>query len=316
MDFISISENPFPNKGLIPSKIFIVPYRSRVQHKFFLSKYMTFLLEDEEPGSYEIYFSHQCDDRPFNRGATKNIGFLAMKKKYPADYKNMNFIFNDVDTLPFNKIFNYETVFGVVSHLYGFNFALGGIVIFKGDDFERINGYPNYWGWGMEDNVLQQRCNKHNLVIDRSNFYSIGSPEILQLFDGIKRLVVRNSHGDAKTDNGLDGLKTIYYLSYTIDSSSLNPADNEYIVDNPSIFIINITKFSTLNPADKYTFENYDLRDVRNSNNGSEMGLQMKIESKQHNPNINKYSPEYSKQIGNKERATTSVNIRMGGLFK
>ena len=67
---------------------------------------------------------------------------------------------------------------------------------------------------------------------------------------------------------------------------------------------------------DKYTFENYDLRDVRNSNNGSEMGLQMKIESKQHNPNINKYSPEYSKQIGNKERATTSVNIRMGGLFK
>ena len=28
----------------VPKKIFVVPYRNRPQHKFFLSKYLTFLL--------------------------------------------------------------------------------------------------------------------------------------------------------------------------------------------------------------------------------------------------------------------------------
>ena len=69
----------------IPKRVFIVPYRNRIQHKFFFSKYMSFLLEDNK--DYEIYFSHQCDARTFNRGAVKNIGFLAIKNKYPNHIK-------------------------------------------------------------------------------------------------------------------------------------------------------------------------------------------------------------------------------------
>jgi carbamoyltransferase len=83
---------------------------------------MSFILEDCD--DYEIYFSHQCDARTFNRGATKNIGFLAIKEKYPDDYKNITFIFNDVDTIPFYKIFDYETPEGVVKHYYGFKYDL------------------------------------------------------------------------------------------------------------------------------------------------------------------------------------------------
>ena len=140
----------------VPSRVFIVPYRNRVQHKFFFSKYMSFILEDQD--DYEIYFSHQCDARTFNRGGTKDIGFLAIKEKYPQHYKNITFIFNDIDTIPFNKIFDYQTTHGVVKHHYGFKYALGGIVVMKGADFEKINGFPCFWGWGMEDNALQKRC--------------------------------------------------------------------------------------------------------------------------------------------------------------
>ena len=248
----------------VPSKIFIVPYRDRVQHKFFFSKYMTFLLEEEEPGDYEIYFSHQADNRPFNRGATKNIGFLAMKLKYPNDYQNINFIFNDVDTMPFNKIFDYSTTFGVVQHLYGFPFALGGIVIFKGADFERINGYPNYWGWGKEDNVLQQRCIKNRLEIDRSQFYPLGDQHILQLFEGIKRVVTTDSHATAVNDNGVDGLRTLFGIKHNITHESSSPADNVNVVENEYINVINIQTFHCLTTPDQHKIESYDLREVLN----------------------------------------------------
>jgi len=337
MDFIQITEiqepqQPQTTQKQIPSKIFIVPYRNRIQHKFFFSKYMTFLLEDEAPGDYEIYFSHQSDSKPFNRGAAKNIGFLAMKQKYPHDYKDITFIFNDVDTVPFNKIFNYDTTCGVVQHLYGFKFALGGIVIFKGADFEKINGYPNYWGWGMEDNVIQQRCHNHQLVIDRSQFVPIGCQDILQMFDGIKRIVTRYALPEAKNDNGIDGLRTIYKLLYTIDFESSNDSDNVNIVENPYIYYINIHSFLTLTSPEDKNLESYDLRSKPRKINDYEypaMMMQINTQTAQNTQNkknvnsqtnvktnVNIYSPEYARIMNIKERATTSVNIGMGGLMK
>jgi len=244
----------------IPKKIFIVPYRNRIQQKFFFCKYMTFLLENQV-NDYEIYFSHQTDERNFNRGATRNIGFLAIKDKYPNDYKEMNFIFNDVDTIPFNKIFNYETTNGVAKHYYGYTHALGGIVVMKGGDFERINGYPCFWGWGMEDNCLQKRCIENGIVIDRSDFHPIGSPEILQLFDGVSRIISKRDPLRMKNDNGVDGLKTIRHLKYQIDLFSMNSNDNIYLVENPNIFYINIFGFQTLNTFEKEQYYIYDLRD-------------------------------------------------------
>lgn len=243
----------------IPTRVFIVPYRNRIEQKFFFTKYMSFILENDN--DYEIYFSHQCDARTFNRGATKNIAFLAMKEKYPSHYKDINFIFNDVDTIPFNKIFDYTTTHGTVKHYYGYTYALGGIVVIKGDDFEKINGFPCFWGWGMEDNCLQKRCLYNKLIIDRSVFYTIGSPEILQLFDGISRIISKKDPWRMKTDNGIDGIKTIKQLKYTINTTSENPNDNIYTVNNERIFYINISTFLTNIKFEEDKYYTYDLRE-------------------------------------------------------
>ena len=245
----------------IPKRIFIVPYRNRIQHKFFFSKYMSFILEDSD--DYEILFSHQCDARTFNRGAIKNIGFIAARNKYPEHYKDITFIFNDVDTIPFNKIFDYETTHGVVKHYYGFKYALGGIVVMKGSDFERTNGFPCFWGWGMEDNVLQKRCEHLGLKIDRSVFYNIGSPEILQLFDGISRIISKKDPWRGEYDDGMDGLRTISQLKYTIDDKSDNPTDNIFVIHSEHIKVINIKTFLTHIPFGTEEYYNYDLREPK-----------------------------------------------------
>jgi len=245
----------------VPKRIFIVPYRNRVQHKFFFCKYMSFILENDD--DYEIFFSHQCDARTFNRGATKNIGFIAARNKYPQHYKDITFIFNDVDTIPFSKIFDYETTHGVVKHYYGFKYTLGGIVVMKGSDFEKTNGFPCFWGWGMEDNALQKRCDKAGLVTDRSVFYNIGSPEILQLFDGISRIISKKDPWRGEYDDGIDGLRTITQLNYSIDEKSENPTDNIFVVHNPRIQVVNIKTFLTHVPFGSEEYYNYDLREPK-----------------------------------------------------
>ena len=385
--------------SVIPKVIFIVPYRNRPQHKFFFSTYLTSVLKGTDiESSYEIYFSHQCDARAFNRGATKNIGFLAIKEKYPNDYQNMTFVFNDIDTIPFSNIFDYRTTSGIVKHFYGFKYALGGIVSIVGKDFDKTNGYPNFWGWGMEDNVLQKRCEAAGLIIDRDQFYPIGSPDILQLFDGVSRLINKKDPWRATNDNGIDGLQTIHKLLLTIDAESKNPLDNIHIVNSDSIFVINIDTFMTGSRFEHDNYFQYDLREpprkiihpdrvktTKMSNSIDDWSQipfyptaakkkemiqeygqakaeeiieysytnsvdptvavmppqrqqqQVKIvpnsaslaQIQQYNqlmqqfnsktriipPNINKFSPAYSRIIAAKPRASASANIRLGGVY-
>jgi hypothetical protein len=176
------------------------------------------ILSDYSEKDYKIWIIHQTDNREFNRGAMKNIGFLVVKEKYPNDYKNITLIFNDVDTMPLNKnLFNYETVIRNVKHFYGYTFALGGIVSIKGEDFERINGYPNLWAWGFEDNMLQKRVlNDPILRIDRSQYYPILDKNILQLKDGLERFVNR-AEFDRYLGNTPEGINSIGQLTYEMD---------------------------------------------------------------------------------------------------
>lgn len=220
-DCAHVSEPNFTNQmtGVrkTPQIIFIIPYRDREQQQVFFSNHMKTVLSDMNPDDYKIYFSEQCDARDFNRGAMKNIGFFAMKQKYPNDYQNITFVFNDIDTMPYTKnFFNYKTIPGVVKHFYGYKFTLGGIVSITGGDFERISGFPNFWTWGFEDNMLQNRVLAANIQIDRSQFYPIMDKNIVHLNDGVLRSINRTEF-DRFLGNTTDGLTSITNLKYTMD---------------------------------------------------------------------------------------------------
>ena len=206
---------------MAPKIVFIVPYRDRYTHRVFFSNYMKIVLKDIPEDDYEIYFSHQKDTRPFNRGAVKNIGFLAIREKYPREYKDITFVFNDVDIVPYTSgIINYATVPGIVKHFYGFNYALGGSFSIKGGDFERTNGFPNMWFWGQEDTIINDRAIRAGLNIRRDIFFPIGHPSIIQLFDGMTRLCSRKQA--ARRENIHDGLSSISNTSLSIEDQDIN----------------------------------------------------------------------------------------------
>ena len=208
---------------VVPKIIFIVPYRDRKEHKQFFSKYMEFIMEDYKKEDYEIYFVHQCDKRPFNRGAIKNIGFIACKSKYPNDYHNITFVFNDVDTIPYTKnLLDYKTVKGVVKHFYGYEYALGGIFSILGEDFEKTNGFPNLWGWSMEDNFMQLRVYQTKLTIDRSCFFKIGSKSILQFMDGLKKIINKKEIANFLKNNYTHGLSDLTSLHFTFEDEYIH----------------------------------------------------------------------------------------------
>jgi hypothetical protein len=209
----------------IPKLIFVIPYRDREQHQKFFDFQMKRVLEDYKKNEYMFIYSHQQDERPFNRGAMKNIGFLYAKKLFPNDYKNITFVFNDVDTMPYTKnLLNYETNHGNVKHFYGFKYTLGGIISIKGSDYEKINGFPNYWAWGYEDNALQYRVLNAGLNIDRSQFYPIMDKNILQLKDGITRIVNRGEfdryEDEVKYKINNDGIYSISSIASHYDENT------------------------------------------------------------------------------------------------
>lgn len=205
----------------VPNKIFIVPYRNRHTHLIKFINRMNDYLKDEK--EWEIYFAHQCDNRPFNRGAMKNIGFIAIKKKYPEDYGDITFIFHDIDTWPAtNGLLNYDTTDGIVKHYYGYEFALGGMFSIKGKDFEKTLGFPNFWGWGLEDNVIQDRCKALNLIIDRTNFFPISDKiNIHRENDGTTRIISKADSSVYKWEKP-DNITDIRNLEYQIENDMIN----------------------------------------------------------------------------------------------
>ncbi len=276
-------ENQQPLSSSSPKKVFIVPYRDREYHKHFFLKYMNYILEDESSETV-ILFSHQQDQRPFNRGAMKNLGFLvAARDLWPNNYKEITFIFHDVDTLPYKKgLLDYDTTKGQIKHYYGYEYTLGGIFAIKGADFERINGFPSLWAWGFEDNAVQERALNANkidggppLLIDRSCFFKIDDMRILHLFEGPTRQVSKKERDRAQMSSEyvhLDGLSTISAYRYNLveicEEENPDAAAQKLVY---KAFMLNFVAFDTGSPPPKNdSFVTHNILDGNRINFGSE----------------------------------------------
>jgi hypothetical protein len=209
------------SKAVTPKIVFIVPYRDRKLQLDFFNRHMKYIMEDVPKEQYRILIVHQCDTRSFNRGALKNIGFHIVRDLYPETYQNITLVFNDLDTLPYVKNFlPYDTVPGVVKHFYGVHFTLGGIFSIKAGDFERVNGFPNFWAWGYEDNLLNTRVKNAGIVIDRSVFYNMHDVNMMHMSDGVKRDVNR-AEFDRYAKKTIEGSNSIFHLKYTIKNNNI-----------------------------------------------------------------------------------------------
>jgi hypothetical protein len=242
--------------------IFIVPYRNREQHKEFFIRYMNYILEDYDKNEYEIIFANQNNDLPFNRGSMKNIGFLYAKQKY-SYYKDINFIFNDVDTVPYKKgMITYDVEPNVIKHYYGFTFALGGIFSIKGADFEKIDGFPNLWSWGYEDNVIYERAIENNIFVDRSQFYKVGDHHILHILDEFTKNISSKNIILYKNKKIVDGLKSLVDVNF-IWNETTNMLDvnshNSVHSFNDNSYISSLNKFKVPNPIGYRLFKKNPL---------------------------------------------------------
>jgi hypothetical protein len=235
---------------ITPKYIFIVPYRDREpEMNIFIDNMINTILVDYNKYSYNILFVHQLDNRLFNRGAMKNIGFITSKMNYPTTYKNITLIFNDIDTMPKKKNqLNYETTHNVAKHFYGFRFSLGGIVSMKAADYEKCNGFPNFYGYAYEDNLLYKRCQNKGIDIDRSNFFEIGDNEITHSNRTGPLRNIKRSEFDRFIANTEEGIYQITQLKYTV----------EQIADN--IGFVNVATFNTPYPYNPDENVLYDTR--------------------------------------------------------
>jgi len=291
----------------VPDIVFIVPYRDRLTHmKLFIQNMTENILLTE---NYEIYFAHQKNKMPFNRGGMKNIGFLAIKNKYPEHYKNITFVFNDVDTYPSRAgLINYNTVAGIVKHFYGYTYALGGIFSIKGGDFERVKGFPNFWGWGIEDNVIHNKCLLNRIRIDRTQFFKIGDKQITQHYDGhIKTIAIGDSYVfKHETPDDITHLKNIYY---TFDETN----------NNNKIIMIDITNFECLMKYNEQIYSNLDLIKANNKikvPNISQLRRNANPNNANANPNNANANPNNANANPNNANANFLMRMRINMRFR
>ena len=190
----------------------IVPYRdNKIQNR---SEQLNKFIKFWENKNVKVFIIEQSDDdRKFNRGQLLNLGFLLAEKE---DFDN--YIFHDVDLLPSDDLipyYFYKSDYPL--HLahnwdkYTFYSFFGGVVSFSKKLFRESGGYPNnFFGWGGEDDVLQNRVVKlvDKKLVPKTGKYnemshtSTSEVKSLVISDVVKKKLILDSN-DSSNINSL-----------------------------------------------------------------------------------------------------------------
>lgn len=154
---------------------FVIPYKNRLKNlNQFLLNMHPFLQRQEI--SYNLFVVEQANDQLFNKGILMNAAFKEIKKNYPNEFDCI--LFHDVDLIPSDDLNIYSCpklkprhmsiIVGPFNYLIGYPILVGGVLIFRFDHFEKVNGYSNsYWGWGAEDDDMYYRLKNSGLGFER-----------------------------------------------------------------------------------------------------------------------------------------------------
>lgn len=235
---MSNQETQQPTQTQQPTHFIIIPYRDRENERLeFNSKMVEYFNKDicaRQNGSWEIWYIEQSDTKLFNRGALCNIGALEVKHRLHGLTENelnkITLIFHDVDII-INEpdLIKYECNEGEIRHPYGEIDArkgpmLGCFCIIRLGDFLKTGGFPNYYGWGLEDVALGHRCLATGIKINETGLiprYSHnGIKDAISHSDPAKIKFIRACHNrnlaEFRTENQAQPRNTYKSLKYKI----------------------------------------------------------------------------------------------------
>ena len=93
----------------------------------------------------------------------------ALLRRAALSYYNGKPMMSDAEFDRLSELCNFEEVGhsgGKIKHYYGLPQALGGLICIKAGDFEILNGFPNFFTWGFEDNKIKdEEINNYFLSI-------------------------------------------------------------------------------------------------------------------------------------------------------
>ena len=224
------SRKKIVNKGKKLS--IIIPYRDRKDSLNalipVLNQYVSKQVEE-----FRIFLVEQDDDKPFNKGRLNNIGFT-LSNDY--DYH----CFSDVDLVPEFSDYSYpkkpthlSTHCSQFQYLENPDALMGGVVSFRKEHFEKINGYSNLYSfWGKEDSDLAARCQSSGLGVYQHPFgkyFSVPHPHRLddpsENEGHIQNGILFDKKWEKNDNYRKDGL-----LNLKIDSKDLNIEEKEFYI--------------------------------------------------------------------------------------
>ncbi|XP_052244952.1 beta-1,4-galactosyltransferase 3-like [Dreissena polymorpha] len=179
--------------------------------------------------TFHIFIIEQSLNGAFNRAKLFNVGFN--ESRLISNFSC--YIFHDVDMLPMSPDNHYHCGdspihMAVAVEKFGFklpyNDYAGGVLAMTGEQFQRINGFPNlYYGWGGEDDDIVLRIRSAGFQLIRPSIV-VGKYKSLDHKQAEESPGRLNLLENASSRIATDGINSLNYtlLSRTIEGTKVH----------------------------------------------------------------------------------------------